>query len=518
MVSLLLLGYEAVGAQRLGLLNLQAWWHNDQDLLVSQVGWHALMGSFDRGIQALMPAGFLMPGIVILTLVCWLAWGYALVFILRQSAHSRVGGDSLAWLGALFVLPAALILLPLLYIQLVPPGQAAGQAGFLGVAIDLAAAAALIFLAGLLLLPRRIGPGVVVGQSLTWGLIYAVALWLAKMAGLPALGPLVMLLFVGLMLSLCLILALQRATAGLASFDDLGAAQTMEYALMVLAALEQSKDKIASARLAELAQVPLETTEEILQRLKDASLARFSQGRWAGVWPAERIQVTQVASALHVGAAPRNGRATPLVQKAQDLGWQGVSLADLIPAPVALVPAAPQAVEQELSPAPTPAEQPEPQPNPQPSAQPEPQPNVQPDPQAEPQADALEAAPSAEHSDDRAVAPPTGQRLVRSPEQSAPRHATPQSRALHLALGRAGETAADASGPGRSGSQAAEQGIIGAQDYRVLATGGAAWAARPTPGSNQASDHVGAQEVEPNDDSVTLDAIRREIQDLMDKS
>ncbi len=513
-VSLLLLGYEAVGAQRLGLLNLQAWWPNDEHLLVSQIGWHILVASFDRGLTALLPSSLAMAGTVIITLVCWLAWGYALVFVLRQACHDRLGRDSLAWLGALFVLPAALILLPLLYLQLVPDGQAVGDAGIVGVAIDLAAASALIFLAGLLLLPRRIGLGVVLGQALTWGLVYAAMMWLAKLLSLPALGPLVMLVLVGVLLSLCLILALQRATASLASLDDLGAAQTMEYALMVLAGLATSKDKLASDRLAEVSQVPLEAAEEILQRLKEASLARFNQGRWAGVWPAERIQITSVASALRLSTTPRNGRTTPLVQKAQDLGWQGVCLADVIAAP-AVAQAKPEVrkpAAHKAEPAAQSALQKVAEPTAEPTAEPAAGPTAEPEPSHH----------HVDHSAPNTTAQVSqhmtaGQRLVRSPEQSAPQHATPQTRALHLALGRhsdgepdrpLAQTSSGSSAGSPSGVQAqaapqspAAPAIIGAQDYQALATGEAVWVDAP----------------EPNDDAVTLDAIRREIQDLMDK-
>lgn len=523
--SLLMLGYEVVGAQRLGLLNLQAWWPNDEHLLVSQIGWHILVASFDRGLGALLPNSLAMPGTVILTLVCWLAWGYTLVFVLRQACHSRLGGDSLAWLGALFVLPAALILLPLLYLQLVPDGQAAGEAGLLGLAIDLAAAAALIFLAGLLLLPRRLGLGVVLGQALTWGLVYAALMWLAKMLSLPALGPMVMLAIVGMSLSLCLIFALQRATANLVNFDDLGAAQTMEYALMVLAGLASSKDKLASARLAELTQVPLEAAEEILQRLKDASLARVNQGRWAGVWPAERIQITSVASALRLSSTPRNGRTTPLVQKAQDLGWQGVCLADVIASPAAPPPKPEvrkseghksqpdaQRAPQEVAAQPATEAEPATTPTLEPTLEPTHEPTVEPEPPHH------HAGPAISSADDQALHhAASAQRLVRSPEQSAPQHATPQTRALHLALGRTAERepnrlgAEPSSGPTTGPTtgaqpQAAPQplaapAIIGAQDYQALATGEAVW----------------VDATEPSDDAVTLDAIRREIQDLMDK-
>lgn len=510
-VSLLLLGYEIVGAQRLGLLNLQAWWPNDEHLLVSQIGWHILVASFDRGLLALLPGSFALPGTVILTLVCWLAWGYALVFILRQACHSRLGGDSLAWLGALFVLPAALILLPLLYLQLVPNGQAGGEAGLLGLGIDLAAAAALIFLAGLLLLPRRIGLGVVLGQALAWGLIYAVLQWVGKTIGVPALGPLAMLVWVGLTLSLCLILALQRATAGLASFDDLGASQAMEYTLMVLAGLAASKDKISSADLARQTNVPAETSEEILHRLKEASLARLNQGLWAGVWPAERIEVADLAKVLRLSSAPQGDSVSPLVLKAQSLGWQGVSLADLMAPPAS---ARPKSASQASAPEPVTAAveavvaEPamEPTPEPVPDITPELSPELSPEPTMEQQAQHVAPEVMAD-----VVAP--GQRLVRSPEQSAPQHATPQSRALHLALGRHAEREA---GPAQVSAQASAQtsaqtgippqshaapAIIGAHDYQTLATGEAVWVEPP----------------EPNDDSVTLDAIRREIQDLMDK-
>lgn len=575
-MSLLLLGYEAVGAQRLGLLDLQAFWASGDQLLTSAVGWHVLMGSFDRGLQALLPGASLMPGIAILTLVCWLAWGYAALFILRQASHAEVGRDSLAWLGVLFILPAAAIMVPLLYIQLAPAGQSAGQAGFLGLLTDLVAVALVIFLAGILLLPRRIALSVVAGQALTWGLIYAAALWGLKFIGVPALGPLVMLVVVLFLLSLVSMLALQRATDTLASLADLGASQSLEYGLMVLAGLAASKDKIAASDLAARAQVPQAETDELLRRFKDASLARMTQGRWAGVWPAERIRVEAVASALGLSGKIAAASNTPLLSEAHSLGWQGVSLADLIAMPSEAVRKAPQdpntleaidaqsasampiaarsatnpadnqpagpiaghssgkAASQAAALSAVPAG---PAPAPQPtshfashSASQAPQPSQD--------GGTVVANPALGHTpdhglDDQALDQPAdGHRMVRSFEASPPHQPSPQNRALNLALGRP-------AGPGQ------EAGIVGAGDYDVMVSGHSPWQAgkapwqaeQGAPQQGQDAGIAGAQDhtamlagvspwrdgvepqqdnVEPNDDSVTLDAIRREIQALMD--
>lgn len=360
------------------------------------------------------------------------------------------------------------------------------------------------------MLPRRIGLGVVLGQALAWGLIYAVLQWVGKTIGVPALGPLAMLVWVGLTLSLCLILALQRATAGLASFDDLGASLAMEYTLMVLAGLAASKDKISSVDLARQTNVPVETSEEILHRLKEASLARLNQGLWAGVWPAERIEVANLAKVLRLSSAPQGDSVSPLVLKAQSLGWQGVSLADLMAPPAS---ARPKSAPQASAPEPVTATveavvaEPamEPTPEPVPDITPELSPEQSPEPTMEQQAQHVAPEVMAEVTEVMTDVAAPGQRLVRSPEQSAPQHATPQSRALHLALGRHADREP---GPAQASAQTgippqshAAAAIIGAHDYQTLATGEAVWVEPP----------------EPNDDSVTLDAIRREIQDLMDK-
>ncbi len=544
-LSLLLLGYEAVGAHRLGLFDLQDLWRNDDNLLTSAVGWHVLVGSFDRGLQALLPGASFLPGLVILTLVCWLAWGYAALFIFRQASHAQLGRDSLAWLGVLFILPAAAIMVPLLYVQWVPDGQATGEAGFLGVIADLVAVSLVMFLAAILLLPRRIALGVIAGQALTWGLIYAVVMWGFKAIGVPALGPLFMLVLVLFLLCLFFMFALQRATDGLASLTDLGEGQALEYGLMILAGLAASRDKVSPAELATAARVPVAETEELLRRFKDASLARLTQGRWAGVWPPERTQVEAVAGALGLSGKVAATAATPLVGEAHNLGWQGVSLADLTSMPDEAVRKAPQephtleaidaqsAEAMPLAPrpvsatvgqasaaiaaAPNPRSAPEatqePQSEPQPEAQPE---EVQPEQASSPAQEAH--APGSYTSG--------GHRMVRSPEASAPPQATPQTRALHLALGRpasagqqagilgAGDYDVMVSGhspwqAGQSQPQAASaDGIVGAQDYAAMTSGGSPW--RDTQGE-------GEGEAEAHDDSVTLDAIRREIQALMDE-
>lgn len=551
-VSLLLLGYQAVGAHRLGLLDLQALWRNDGGLLTSAIGWHALMGSFDRGLQALLPGQSFMPGIVILTLVCWLAWGYAALFILRQASHAQVGRDSLAWLGVLFVLPATAIMVPLLYVQWAPVGQAAGNGGFLGALADMIAVAVVVFLASILLLPRRISLGVVAGQALTWGLLYALALWGLKVIGVQALGPLPMLVLVLFLLSLVFMLALQRATDELASLEDLGASQALEYALMLLAGLAASKDKIAASDLSASAGVPQAEADEVLRRLKDASLARMTQGRWAGVWPAERIEVRAVASALGFSGQVAATSNTPLVQEAHSLGWQGVSLADLAATPsesvhkasqephtleaidaksAAAMPLAPhhsanetQATASALSPFPAKSDHVSDEHH-QTQAVSDHH-DVQTDAHEAhhgvhggahggtqheahhlPQQHAQHETSEPETADPVAAAlHSSGHRMVRSFEAEPAHQVSPQNRALSLALGRAaGQN--QQGGQSQQGAKGQQGGILGVGDYDVMVSGHSPW---------RDGDQPQQEAPEPNDDAVTLDAIRREIQALMD--
>lgn len=539
-VSLLLFGYASVGLQRLGTVDLQALWANDEKLLSSAVGWMLLMSSLESGLEALLPGGLLRPGIVNLTLVSWMSWDYAALFIFRQVSHNEVGRGGLAWLGGLFVLPAAAIMVPLLYAYWAPAGQAAGQGGFIGLLTDLVAVALVIFLASILLLPRRIPMGLIAAQALTWGLIYAAVLWGLKTLGVQALGPLAMLVVVVFLLCLCLMLALQRATDGLADLADLGEAQALEYGLMILGGLATSKDKISAADLSARTRVPQAETDELLRRFKDASLARATQGGWAGVWPADRTVIAAVAGALGLPDRIMATANTPMVAEAHSLGWQGVSLADLISMPpeavrktpqephtletidaataaampLAARPAAPvadhQAAALSATPrAPEPQAMPQAEPGPMTAPEPDVKPDVKPAPASVPAATAM---------------PEDGHRMVRSPETSALRQATPQNRALSLALGR----------PAAVGQPS---GIVGAGDYAVMTSGHSPWqagqkqqhhsTATPVAGSQDYAAMVAGvsnwrgqgegPEIEPNDDAVTLDAIRREIQALLEE-